>query len=59
MFVIAHLFPDISMKLTKLLSELEKNIPQTISRFFRKMTAKVLTNNCVNGIRIKHFFDIF
>ena len=46
MLVFAHLFLDISMKLTKLHFQSWKKFPPTISLFFCKMTAKVLRNNC-------------
>ena len=59
MFVFAHLFPDISIKLTKFLFHSWKNFSLTISLFFREMTAEVSRNNCANGIRIENSLDIF
>ena len=46
MFVFAHLFPEISLKLTKLHFQRWKKFSPTISLFFREMTAEVLRNNC-------------
>ena len=46
MFVFAHLFPDISIKSTKLHFQSWKKFSPTISLFFHKMTAKVSRNNC-------------
>ena len=46
MFVFAHLFPDISIKSTKLHFQSWKKIPSTISLSFCKMTAEVSRNNC-------------
>ena len=43
MLVFAHLFPDISIKSTKLHFRAGKKIIQQFRRFFRKMTAR---NNC-------------
>ena len=46
MFVFAHLFPDISVKSTKLHFQSWKKNSPTISLFFLKMTAEVSGNNC-------------
>ena len=45
-FVFGHLFPDISIKSTKLLPRAGKNFSPTIWLFFCKMTAEVSRNNC-------------
>ena len=47
MLVFAHLFLDISIKSTKLhFQSWKKNFLQRFRRFFCKMTAEVLRNNC-------------
>ena len=46
MFVFEHLFPDISIKSTKLHFQSWRKISPTILLFFRKMTAEVSRNNC-------------
>ena len=46
MFVFAHLFPDISIKTTKLHFKSWKKFSLTISLFFRQTTAEVSRNNC-------------
>ena len=44
--VFAYLFPDISIKSTKLHFQSWKQFPPTSSLFFRNMTAEVSRNNC-------------
>ena len=46
MLVFVHLFPDISIKSTKLHFQSWKKFPPMISLFFCKMTGEVLRNNC-------------
>ena len=45
MFVFGHLFPDVSIKLTKLHFQSWKKFSPTISLFFREMNAEVSRNN--------------
>ena len=54
MFVFAHLFPDISIKSTKLHFQSWKKFPPTISLFFYYWEITV-----PNGIRTENSLDIF
>ena len=57
MFVFAHLFPDISIKSTKLHFQSRKKFSPMISVFFCEMTAEEKT--VPNGMRTENSLDIF
>ena len=58
--IFISLFPDISIKSTKLHFQSSRKTSLTASFFFSKVTSKYQeTAAVVNDIRIVHFFDIF
>ena len=54
MFVFAHLFPDISIKSTKLHFQSWKKIFSNDFALFCEMTGEVSRNNCANDMRTEN-----